>query len=547
MKNNITVIILAARNQIAFSNYNSQMIPIHGKPAIAWVIDRYIEKEIILVMNKNNIKLKTYIEYNYPTIKTVYLDMEREYKKYKQYSIVTSLQEGLHAVSNHKSSISIVLGDTYCKADYTKDANSIIVSHDIMASDKWCLVDKNEKDEIISVFDKVANIHIGIKSAAVGIYNFSDQAFLKKITAKVLNEGLSKISDILQLYHKKYKIKCIETDNWIDFGHKAGIIKAQKEFYNSRNFNQLVSDNIKCIITKKSTNKQKLEDEYDWYLNIPKELQSFVPRVFSGISSENTYELSMEKYGYPPLSELWVFGDFDLEEWQLILEYLLKIRECMNSYSGNLTYNNFYDLYVTKLCERLNILKKTNSYWADIMQLSTIRVNQRKYKNISYFYEILIDECKKLADNASVSVMHGDFCFSNILFDTQNFICKLIDPRGRLSEKTIFGDARYDIAKLRHSIVGGYDYVIHKLYNFSEDENGFHYKDLMSSMQEQLKIYFDTLVVKYGYNLKEISLIEACLFLSMIPLHSEDFERQKIFYIKGIIKLNGYFEEQNYE
>ena len=65
-------------------------------------------------------------------------------------------------------------------------------------------------------------------------------------------------------------------------------------------------------------------------------------------------------------------------------------------------------------------------------------------------------------------------------------------------------------------------------------------------MQKELKTYFDNLIVRYGYNLQEIKLIETCLFLSMIPLHDENIEKQKIFYIKGIIKLNEYFERRNY-
>nr|WP_298678528.1 hypothetical protein [uncultured Treponema sp.] len=541
-----TVIILAAKNQLSLTNYSSQMAPIHGKPAIGWVIDSYISQDIILIINKNNKKLETYIQCNYPKIRMITLDFRMVQTEYKQYSILTSLQYGLNNLKDNIQSVSIVLGDTYCKYIQTEPSDSVLVSPAVASSEKWCLVSTNSKNEIEEVFDKEFHIPINSKKALIGVYNFSDVFFLKKVTSQALQYGCSKISDVLKLYNERHKIQCIENTSWIDLGHKAGIIKAQKEFYNSRNFNTLASDDIKCTITKKSTNTQKLADEYYWYLNVPQELQSFTPRVFSGMISEGMYELTMEKYGYPPLSELWIFGDFDLEEWQLILEYLCKLRKHMDSFSGNLNYNDFYDLYVTKLSNRLAILKKSNSYWADLMQLNTIKINDKEYKNLNYFYEQLIEDCIKLAKTAHTCVMHGDFCFSNILFDTQNFICKLIDPRGRLTEKTIFGDSRYDIAKLRHSLVGGYDYVVHKLYNFSEKQTGFYYNDLMSPMQKELKTYFDNLIVRYGYNLQEIKLIETCLFLSMIPLHDENIEKQKIFYIKGIIKLNEYFERRNY-
>ena len=52
------------------------------------------------------------------------------------------------------------------------------------------------------------------------------------------------------------------------------------------------------------------------------------------------------------------------------------------------------------------------------------------------------------------------------------------------------------------------------------------------------KPFFDELVVEYGYDRKNIKLIEALLFLTMIPLHSDDIKRQQAFYLTAIKKLN---------
>ena len=57
-------------------------------------------------------------------------------------------------------------------------------------------------------------------------------------------------------------------------------------------------------------------------------------------------------------------------------------------------------------------------------------------------------------------------------------------------------------------------------------------------MSERLEAFFDELVVAYGYNSQEIKLIEALLFLTMIPLHGEDSLRQQAFYLTAIKKLN---------
>ena len=59
-----------------------------------------------------------------------------------------------------------------------------------------------------------------------------------------------------------------------------------------------------------------------------------------------------------------------------------------------------------------------------------------------------------------VSIVHGDLAFSNILYSPRNTIFKFIDPRGNFVIDTIYGDYRYDLAKLRHCYHGRYDEII---------------------------------------------------------------------------------------
>jgi len=58
--------------------------------------------------------------------------------------------------------------------------------------------------------------------------------------------------------------------------------------------------------------------------------------------------------------------------------------------------------------------------------------------------------------------MHGDFCFSNILFSFRTDRVRLIDPRGMDDRGgfSLHGDRRYDLAKLMHSVCGRYDLIM---------------------------------------------------------------------------------------
>jgi hypothetical protein len=61
--------------------------------------------------------------------------------------------------------------------------------------------------------------------------------------------------------------------------------------------------------------------------------------------------------------------------------------------------------------------------------------------------------------------------------------------------------------------------------------------------QAYLDETFDRLTVEYGYEPAQIKLIEALLFASLIPLHKDSLERQKIFYLKAVKKLNDCLRE----
>lgn len=125
---------------------------------------------------------------------------------------------------------------------------------------------------------------------------------------------------------------------------------------------------------------------------------------------------------------------------------------------------------------------------------------------------------------------------------------KLIDPRGRLNaEATIYGDPRYDIAKLRHSVCGLYDFIVQGLFNISEKYKSFEYKVLTTRDYSVLEEIFDSLTIQNGYNPRDIKFIEGLLFLSMIPLHKDNFNRQKMFYLRAVELLNNVLSVEDKE
>ena len=186
------------------------------------------------------------------------------------------------------------------------------------------------------------------------------------------------------------------------------------------------------------------------------------------------------------------------------------------------------EAYFHKTMERLRSIRDLVPY-AD---REYITVNGRKCRNV-YFYKRELE--KKLEDIRCdhFSFIHGDCTFSNLMV-REDGCPVLIDPRGYFGFTELYGDERYDWAKLYYSIVGNYDRF--NLKKFSLDigghsvVNGEIIKDLKpgevrltieSNGWEDMEKDFFRLT---GANEYEIKLLHAVIWLSLTTYAWQDYD-----------------------
>ena len=175
----------------------------------------------------------------------------------------------------------------------------------------------------------------------------------------------------------------------------------------------------------------------------------------------------------------------------------------------------------------------------NIYKTNFIKIGGINYNNLPFYLEKIKQSIEILINSDQMTFIHGDLFLGNILFDSTSKIFKFIDPRGNFGDVGIYGDTKYDIAKLRHSFVGNYDFIVADLFTINyNDEVGWDFKILNEKYHEQISNYFDLELEKNGYDLNQIKFIEALLFISMVPLHSDNIKRQQAMYLTGILKLN---------
>ena len=302
----------------------------------------------------------------------------------------------------------------------------------------------------------------------------------------------------------------------------------------TRYFNQIeVRDGL---VHKISKNRDKLRAEYHWlsemsYVN--GDVSSCIPESLSFEEHEDSSELVMKYYPEGDLGQIYLKEENDQEVRRLIRDCICLFDEIVSvGVTRAVPRESLLRIYVSKTIDRL----KNNSFLSQYMI-----INGERYGSIirEETMKKLIQRCVQLAYSCPcVTVIHGDFFLSNILKDGDQF--RVIDPRGDFGGMLLYGDPRYDLAKLRHSISGGYDYIINDQYSLdvSENETDVQLMIPFKSDVEENTAYLDQLIEnELGFNIEDVKLIEALLFLTMIPLHSEDRQRQLAFMAVAMMKL----------
>lgn len=515
------------------TNTSNSMIPINGKPVIGWILDDLLRKnfaEAVIVLREDDEKLLAFLERVYSKrieIRFAFVSPGN--------TILHSIKAGLEQTFE-KSIIRILLGDTLI-LDSFNSKKDFVYCGNVSEAKRWCIVKQDKYGTIDKLLDK-EEIAGDSFVALAGYYQFINYEDFSTTLQACIGENKNQISDLLSGYKKQHPINAIPTTTWYDFGHIDHFIAAKQALLGSRFFNKLSINPVLNTITKTSEFDDKLQDELNWYLNLPIELQVLTPRILNHQYVDGKLEVIEEYYGYPTLAELYVYGELDPITWNLILKRVFRIHQEFRKKSGRLNKTDLEAIYATKTFERIEELIQRQPSWETFFSAERIIWNQNELEGWIKLKPKLISYLPKLIQTTPISIIHGDYCFSNILFDVSNQIIRLIDPRGSFGRKGIFGDARYDIAKLRHSVCGLYDFIMADLFQVTTEGLSFTSEIYSNHIPIALSKSFDRMAQEMDYDLQEIKIIEGLLFISMLPLHQDTPGRQQMMALRGLSLLN---------
>jgi hypothetical protein len=349
--------------------------------------------------------------------------------------------------------------------------------------------------------------------------------------------------DAVRTYENKYRISYKTIGKWYDLGHLNTYFRSHSEISTSRIFNYV---NVNAnILTKMSHQNLKIEAEYEWYRNLPVEFKRYTPQIIDSGEKDGLFYYRMEYLHLSPLNELFVHGKNPVFFWKYIFSLIKKFLSdaCFtNGMEWNGMERSAKKLYEDKTKQRLHSFV----IHEEICPENSMYFSGKRLPSLQY----MCNDCIKRALALPIipGVLHGDLCFSNIFVDLRAGMIKVIDPRGMDADynKTIFGDLKYDVAKLAHSVIGFYDFIISGYYNLVV-QDPYHYNltfDINDRMKSIQNIFMGSDFFPGVSKMIDYIPITILLFLSMLPLHSDNHTRQQALFANALRLYNDFIMEK---
>lgn len=545
----VTVLIPAAgrvpEGVLALSNITCPaMVPVAGRPVIHWTLS-YLRslglRRFVIAVERRGMFIEDFVS------RTFGQDCEVTFMVPSRDGGLGRTVFELSLQAADRSSL-IVLGDTHFRfADpaLLTSGETFVLTGPVDESYRWCTATIDNSGQVRQLHDKEPGLP-GPHEALIGVYYFSDTRQLQNCSRRAVEaaeeqDRSTPMADILRLVGAERPIHAHRAGDWLDCGNPDRQADSHRSLLQMRDFNELQIDPVLGTITKRSRHVEKFIDEINFIRLLPPDLAVLFPRMLDYSTSWEDPYVTMEYYGYPSLAEVFVFENVDPALWEQIFVHLRDIIvKGFRRHGRPLSPRVLDDMYLGKTRQRLESMQASEELLALVNHPGPVMVNGRPMANICQLWEPLEEGIRRLTDTLQGSVVHGDMCFSNILYDLRSRICKLIDPRGSFGNSGIYGDSRYDVAKLYHSVYGLYDFITNDLFVASVEGTNLTLEFCNRPQHEQICRRFEKVFFS-EFDRREILLLTGILFASMPALHYDTPKRQIAMYGRALQLFNEAF------
>jgi hypothetical protein len=365
-----------------------------------------------------------------------------------------------------------------------------------------------------------------------GYFSFSDvKCLIRSLTASRGN-----FVKAVRTYDSKIALMRTVIEQWYDLGHTNSYYKARANITTQRSFNNLQI--VDGCVRKTGNPPHKIAAEAAWFAKLPAPLKKYTPQLIEhGVDTTGMPFYMLEYLCQAPLNEIYVHGTNPAYFWSKIFDQCNKwLAACSASLAlyPDIDYqaitNERNTLLTTKTMDRLERFQQEQGISID----EPVIFNGKKLPTLRE----IVSDCIARANVVPIvpGILHGDLCFSNILFDSRSDTLNVIDPRGITydGQQSLFGDLCYDLAKLSHSVLGLYDFIIAGAFQ-CEMSDSLSFQFIVET-DERTRLIQSLFLKRTFLNLKPIDMMPQTilLFISMLPLHADNPLRQKAMLANGL-------------
>ena len=350
-------------------------------------------------------------------------------------------------------------------------------------------------------------------AGVIGIFIFNDKSLLTKLP------GSGEFVRYLKEKYQELDLATVYADNIKEIGTYLKFIRFVKNFKTARFFNNI--EFRKKFIIKKVVDKafqDVYQKEINWYMEIQKYKIRYIPKVLA------TNPLTLEKIN-------------GVHPWEIETE------KARGTTLTNIikSLNNLHSLDrvpFDRVALNAELIEKTKKRISRVFALIPENgtryyvINNKKVKNL--FYSNNLKDIDTLVNKISslkyFNIIHGDPTFSNTLVETKSSNIKFIDPRGYFGKHLIFGDPRYDFAKLYYSAAGDYDQFNSGKFSTEIYSNSVYVKIKSNRYKKLAKKAFS----KTDFNLEEIQIMHALIWLALSGYFMNDLDAVLGSYFHGL-------------
>lgn len=372
--------------------------------------------------------------------------------------------------------------------------------------------------------------YIGISQTFPCRWSYMNGEFVEKSTREYGVAGFflftekAKIKDIPEsgelvrwMQQIQMKFRTIGLAGTKEFGLIEEYNKLERE--KCRPFNRMTIKENRIIKEAIDMQGKKLaERECAWYENAKMLGISILPRIYG------TNPLIMERIDGINIYDC----QFHYDEKKKLLRTLIDSLKLFHQ-SEQILADSFSikEVYFNKTFDRIRNIR-------DMVPFANnpyITVNGRTCKNVFFHKRELEKKIEKLFCK-NFCFIHGDCTFSNLMLRKDGGLV-LIDPRGYFGYTQLYGDPRYDWAKLYYSIVGNYDRFNLKEFTLDIGEQEVSLNVSSNHWEDMEQDFFMMTQTKP----EEVKLLHALIWLSLTTYAWQDYDSICGAFYNGIYYL----------